>query len=170
MAPKKSPQEAQATNVATQDQATMGQMYNTAQGTLGQYEGKTPLDTPVGKALLATSTDATSNAYQNAQAASADKAKAAGFGYNSPIGQSVSRETQGAEAGALAQLPAQVTSQVAPMQLEATQQTGQMGTAAGAQGTQNLSTAGELDNAYQQRRQSFINGLIGTVAAQPWIK
>ena len=154
--PKQSPQEGIATSVAQQDQTRMGKMYDTAQDTLGQFEGPVQ-NSPYYKSLLASSTDATSNAYQNAQAASADRAKTAGFGYASPIGQAASRETQGAEAAKLAELPAQTYAQAAPMSLEAAKTTGGLGEAAGAQGTQNLATAGGLNMDYQKRKEAFWN-------------
>lgn len=159
--PKKSPEE--ATSVAQQQQDVAGQKaaYGNVNATDANFAGKTQ-DTPYYKSLLASSTDATSNAYENAKAGSAARAKQAGFGQDSPIGQAASRETEGAEAGALAKLPAEATAATAPLQLEASGQQLQEGTALGQQGLGYEQNAGDLNKAYQQRKAAFTNQLIGS--------
>lgn len=159
--PKQSPEEATSVAMQQKNQATSDKAYGNVNATDANFAGKTQ-DTPYYKSLLATSTDATSNAYENAKAGSAASAKQAGFGQDSPIGQAVSREQQGQEAGALAKLPAEATAATAPLQLQAAGQQLAEGTAAGQQGLGYQQDASNLNNAYQQRKAAFTNQLIGS--------
>lgn len=184
--PKRSPVEAAAQNISQQDRAGQASQYstandklNSAQGTDAQFEGPTT-SSPFYKSLLATSTDSTSNAYENAKASSTARAKSAGFGYDSPIGAAASRETTGAEAGALAELPAKAMEATAPLQLQAAGQSiaganasGSMGTAMGNEATSYFGDAVNLENEYQQRRSKFASNLAkvspigGAIAGDP---
>lgn len=152
--PSRTKLEGQAQGISQQDRQQQAQDYSTAQGTLSQFEGPVQ-QSPYYKSLLATSTDATSNAYENAKANSAAKAKAAGFGYDSPIGEAASRETTGQEAGALAELPAKTAAAAAPLSLAAAGETASMGTELGKEGTQYFGDAAGLEKQYQQMNQDF---------------
>lgn len=185
--PKRSPVEAAAQNISQQDRAGQASQYSTAnnslnaaQGTDAQFEGPTT-SSPFYKSLLATSTDSTSNAYENAKASSTARAKSAGFGYDSPIGAAASRETTGAEAGALAELPAKAMEATAPLQLQAAQQSisgagvgANMGTALGQEG-EGYFTQGAvpLEEEYQKRKTQFASNLAkvspigGAIAGDP---
>lgn len=157
--PKRSGVEQGAQGIRDQELAGRDKMYGTAQGTLGQFEGPVK-DSPYYKSLLATSTDATSNAYENAKAASAARAKQSGFGQDSPIGQAVSRETTGQEAGALAGLPAKAMGEAAPLALQAAGQTAGMGTQLGTEATQTETGAVvPLEEEYMKRSGAFTNRL-----------
>lgn len=185
--PKRSGVETGAESIVAQDRAGQTAKYGDASGDLGSarstdanFAGKTT-DTPFYKSLLATSTDSTSNAYENAKASSASRAKAAGFGYESPIGAAASRETTGAEAGALAELPAKAMEATAPLQLEAARgMTGianteaGMGTALGSEATATETGAVvPLEQEYQQRKAKFASNLAkvsplgGAIAGDP---
>jgi hypothetical protein len=157
--PKRSGVEKGAESIVAQDRAGQSTAYGNVNATDANFAGKTQ-DTPYYKSLLATSTDATSNAYENAKASSAARAKAAGFGYGSPIGDAASRETTGAEAGALAELPAKATAATAPLQLEAAGQQLSEGTALGQQATQTETGAVvPLEEEYMKRNTAFQNRL-----------
>ena len=102
--PGRSQVETQNENISTQNRNAQGTAYGNVNATDAQYTGPVQ-DSPYYKSLVATGTDATSNAYQNAQANSISEAQQAGFGQNTPIGQAASREQVGKEAGALAEIP-----------------------------------------------------------------
>jgi hypothetical protein len=161
MAPKQSPEEAQS--VSAQQSAAKGQdaAYGNVNATDANFAGPTQ-NTPYYKSLVATGTDSTSNAYENAKANSAASAKQAGFGGASPIGQAASRETNAAEASSLAQIPAEAEQQTAGLQLQAAGQQLGEGSQLGNQGLGYEQEAGNLNNAYQQRKASFTNQLIGS--------
>lgn len=157
--PKRSGVEKGAESMVSQDRSGRDKAFGTAQGTLGQFEGPVK-DSPYYKSLLATSTDATSNAYENAKASSAARAKQAGFGMDSPIGQSASRETTGQEAGALAELPARAYASTAPLALQAAGQTAGMGTELGREATQTETGAVvPLEEEYMKRSAKFSDRL-----------
>lgn len=164
MAPKRSRNESTNQSRAITDQATQQADFGAAQGTNAQFEGPVQ-NSPYYKALVATGTDATSNAYKNAEANTAARAQQAGFGYETPIGQAASRETVGQEAAAEAQVPAQAMEKAAPLSLQASEQTAQMGTAAGQQGLGYENAASEEEMQYQKQRGGFINSLIGAAAS-----
>lgn len=130
-----------------------------AQDTLSQFEGPIT-SSPYYKSLVATGTDATSNAYENAKAATAARARQAGFGYETPIGEAASRETEGAEAGALARVPTQAIEATAPLELEAAKATGELGTSELESGNR-LFAGGvvPLEEEYMKRKQDFTNRL-----------
>lgn len=185
--PKRSGVEKGAESIVSQDRAGQASQYGAAgnnlakaQGTYDQFEGKTQ-DSPYYKSLLATSTDATTKAYDNAKASSAVRAKQAGFGYESPIGGAVSRETEGAEAGALAGLPAKAMAATAPLQLEAAKGTqgvagaeAGMGTALGSEATATeVGAVTPMEMQYQKRRADWASNLAkvsplgGAIAGDP---
>lgn len=185
--PKRSGVEKGAESIVSQDRAGQASQYSAAgnnlakaQGTYDQFEGKTQ-DSPYYKSLLATSTDATTKAYDNAKASSASRAQQAGFGYSSPIGQAASRETEGAEAGALAGLPAKAMEATAPLQLEAARGTAGvagaeagMGTALGNQATTTeVGAVVPLEQEYMNRRSRWASNLAkvsplgGAIAGDP---
>ena len=157
--PGRSKQEANTENTSIADQAAQGKAYGTANATDANFTGSTQ-DTPYYKSLVATGTDATSNAYQNAQANSIAQAKEAGFGQETPIGQAASREATGAEAGALAEIPAKAAAATAPLQLEASGQQLQEGTALGNEGVQYSEQATGLEEQYQKMNQDFWNKML----------
>lgn len=169
--PGRSPQETNVQNIASQNRAGQAAYYGTAQGTDSQFEGPVQ-DSPYYKSLVATGTDATSNAYQNAQAGSIAGAEQAGFGQNSPIGQAASREQTGQEATALAQVPTQAMNAAAPLSLQAAGQTANMGTQLGNEGVQYQQQGTSLEEQYDQMNQGFWNNLEqagGSVFQQnPW--
>jgi hypothetical protein len=157
--PKRSGVEKGAESMVAQDVAGRDKAFGKAQDTYGQFEGPIK-DSPYYKSLLATSTDATSNAYENAKASSAARAKAAGFGYDSPIGGAVSRETTGQEAGALAELPAKAYAATAPLSLEAAKGTAGIGTELGREGTSiETGAVTPLEEQYQNRRAKWASDL-----------
>lgn len=168
--PKRSPLEAQNQSISAQDRATQTADYGAAQGTNAQFEGPVQ-NSPYYKALVASGTDATSNAYKDAEANTAARAREAGFGYDTPIGQAASRETQGAEAAAEAQIPAQAMEKAAPLSLQASQDTAAMGTAAGQQGEEYQQQATGEENQYQQAMNAFKGKLLnaGVSAATSFI-
>jgi len=157
--PKRSGVEKGAESIVNQDRAGQSTAYGNVNATDANFMGPTK-DTPYYKSLLATSTDATSNAYENAKASSASRAKAAGFGYDSPIGQAASRETTGQEAGALAELPAKAYAATAPLQLQAAGQQLSEGTALGQEATATETGAVvPLEEEYQKRKSAFASNL-----------
>jgi hypothetical protein len=130
-----------------------------AAGTLGQFEGPTT-SSPYYKSLLATGTDATTNAYNNAKATSAARANAAGFGDNQPVTQGANNEINAQESASLARLPMQAEQATAPLQLEAANTSATMaGNEANASNTAS-GTSGQLSNQYQQMQQAFQNSLL----------
>jgi hypothetical protein len=158
--PKKGPEEQQSINQQQQDQATQNAAYGNVNSTDANFAGPTQ-NTPYYKAMVASTADSTSNAYQNAQANATQSAQQAGFGQSSPIGQAASREVTGAEAAQQAQIPAEAMQATAPLQLQAAGQQLNEGTAAGQQGLGYENIAANQNTAYQNRRQSFNNSLMG---------
>jgi hypothetical protein len=152
--PKKGPEEQQSINQQEADQSTQNTAYGNVNSTDANFSGPTQ-NTPYYKSLVASTSDATSNSYQNAQANTAQAAQQAGFGQSSPIGQAASREVVGAEAAKQAQIPAQAMQQTAPLQLEAANQQLSEGTAAGQQGEGYENIAANQNTGYQDRRQAF---------------
>jgi hypothetical protein len=161
--PKKSPEEGTSVQQQQKDQSTQDTAYGNVNATDANFSGPTQ-DTPYYKSLVAASTDATSNAYTDAQANAKQQAAQEGFGGGSPIGDAVSREQTGAEASALAKIPAEATAATAPLQLEASGQQLSEGTAVGGQGLGYEQEAGNLNSAYQGRKSAFTNQLINTGA------
>lgn len=164
--PKRSPLEAPAQQQQQADVAGQTKAYGSANATDANFSGPTQ-DTPYYKSLVASSTDATSDAYESAKANSAAKAQQAGFGYDSPIGQAASRETTNTEAAKLGQIPAQAAAVTAPLQLEAAGQQLQEGTALGQQSLGYENAAVNLEDEFQKRNSAFQNKLwdIGAGAA-----
>jgi len=156
--PKRSPVEGEAGAISAQQRAGQTADYGKAQGTLDQFEGPIK-DSPYYKSLLATSTDATSGAYENAKASSASRAKMAGFGYSQPAAQGGQTEMEAKEAGDLARLPAEAYSATADKSLEAARQTAGMGTELGREGAQYFGDKVDLEKEYQARRAAFSNRL-----------
>lgn len=159
--PKRPSLENVTSQTSTADQKAQAADYNTAQGTDSQFEGPVT-SSPYYKSLVATSTDATSNAYENAKANSAAKANAAGFGYDSPIGQAASRETQSAEDSALAEIPAKSAAAAAPLSLEASGQTANMGTQLGQEALGYEGQATSLEENYRNAQQDFWKTMFDT--------
>lgn len=159
--PKQSPEEGQALKLSEQQRAGQSTAYSNVNATDANLTGPTT-STPFYKSLLATSTDATTNAYDSAKSASRARANAAGFGNSQPITQGGQSEIEAREAGALSRLPAQAMEATVPLQLEASGQQLSEGGTLGTEGQQSFETAANLNNAYQQRRQGFIDNLIGT--------
>lgn len=157
--PGRSRLESQNQNISTQNRNAQGTAYGNVNATDAQYSGPVQ-DSPYYKSLVATGTDATSNAYQNAQANSISQAKEAGFGQETPVGQAVSREQTGEEAGALAGIPAKAAAATAPLQLEAGGQQLSEGTALGSEALGYQEQATNLEEEYQKRQQDFWNSLL----------
>ena len=168
--PKRSGVEGTAQSQSLGQQQAGEKNIGTAQGTLSQFEGPIT-SSPYYKSLVATGTDATSDAFTNAKANTAARARQAGFGYSSPIGQAASRETEGQEASALAQVPTKAIEATAPLELEAAKETGALGLGETQAGNQ-LFSGGvvPLEEEYMKRKNQFTNrlwdmGLSGVEAA-----
>lgn len=161
--PKRSPLEGTATSVAAQDQAVKTADYSTAQGTNAQFEG--PVDkSPFYKALERTGIESTSNAYQGARANMRARANATGFGgSNQPIVAGAESQMDVAEGRDLAAVPGKALTAAAPLSLEASKQTADMGTASGAQGVGYFGEGVGLEKQYQdqvfQQQQAMWNAL-----------
>lgn len=162
MSHAKSGQQKQAETVSSQDFAQQQKLTGQAQGTLGQFEGPVQ-QSPFYKAMLNTGIESTSQAYDNAAANQKQKANAAGFGYNQPVTQGADNQLRAQEAKSMADVPNQALLSTAPLALQASSQTGQMGMNAGAQGS-NLN-----QQAYNMNRGrgNFYNDLlrVGPMAA-----
>lgn len=156
--PKRSPVESESQNISAQDRAGQSAAYGNVNATDANFAGATK-DTPYYKSLLATSTDATSNAYDSAKASSAERAKMARFGYSQPAAQGGQTEMEAKEAGALAELPAKAYAATAPLQLEAAGQQLSEGSALGGQGVAYHGQAIDLEQEYQKRNSGFQNRL-----------
>src|SRR5215831_17224257 len=158
-APKRSGVEKGAEGISAQERGRGEGLVDTAQKTLSGFEGPIT-ESPYYKSLVATGTDATSRAYENAKAASAARAKAAGFGYGTPIGEATSRETEGAEARDLATVPTRAIEATAPLELEAAGQTGKLGLGEEGLGAEYF-TKGvvPLEEQYMQRKKEFTDRL-----------
>lgn len=157
--PKPAPQ--QGTDEAAAVGARAGQTaaYGRATATDANFSGPTT-SSPYYKSLLATGTDATTNAYNNAKAASAARANAAGFGESQPVTQGANNEINAQESASLARLPAQAEQATAPLQLEAAEQQIGEGTALGNEAVGYSGQASDLAKAYMDARNSFYNNLI----------
>jgi hypothetical protein len=169
--PKRSPVEASAgANSANLAKSAAGDR-SAARGTLSEFEGPVG-DSPYYKSLVASSTDATSNAYENAKAASAGRAAQSGFGYGSPIGAAASREAEGTEAGALAGIPAKSYAAAAPLSLQAAGQSAQMGASEGGEALGYFGDEAKLEEGYQQRNADYLSKLwdVGQTAASKGYK
>lgn len=168
--PKRSGVEKGAESMVSQDRASRDKAMGAAQGTYSQFEGPVG-QSPYYKSLVASSTDATSNAYENAKASSARRAREAGFGYGTPIGEAASRETEGAEAGALARIPAESYAATAPLALEAARGSADIGKTYGTEATETETGAVvPLEQEYLKRSDAFSKrlwdmGLSGIEAA-----
>lgn len=138
--PKPSPIIAKASGISDQERANSDKLQATAQNTRSQFEG--PVDqSPFYKALKNTGIEATSNAYQNAQANVRSKAKAAGFGYSQPVEAGAEAGLANEEAKSLAAVPDKALLSAAPMALEAA------GGTAGSAGTIGSQAQGYLTGA-----------------------
>lgn len=166
--PKRSPVESAAENISAQDRAGQSTAYGNVNATDANLSGKTT-DTPYYRSLLATSTDATSNAYQSAKSASAARANAAGFGNTQPVAQGGQSELEAREAGAMSELPAKAIESTVPLQLRAAEQQLSEGGELGREG-EGYFTGGAvpLEEEYQKRNSAFQQKLwdIGAGAAQ----
>jgi len=156
--PGRSKVESTALSNSANDQAGEQSDYGTAQGTLSQFEGPVQ-DSPYYKSLVATGTDSTTQAYNNAQENARSAANQAGFGYEQPVTQGAESGVQAQEASALAQIPSQAAAQAAPLSLEAAGQTANMGTQLGNQALGYFGDATSLEEQYQQMQQAFLNQL-----------
>lgn len=74
-----------------------------------------PYSSPFTKALMTTGRENLSNAYQNAASGVAQRARAAGFGYQQPATQGAQAGLQSQEAQAAAQIPMQSAIEAAPI-------------------------------------------------------
>lgn len=139
---------------ATADFNKGNQLTDTAQGTLGQFEG--PVNqSPFYKAMLTTGIEGTSQAYDNARTNMKAKANAAGFGNAQPVSQGVDNQIDAQEAGAMADVPRQALLSAAPLSMQAAGQTGSMGMGYGSQGSGYDQQAGTLE----MQRKSFLDRL-----------
>jgi len=137
---------------------------NTAQGTLSQFEGPVQ-SSPYYQSLMATGTDATTNAYQNAQESERANANQAGFGAGQPVGATADTALQAQEAGALGRLPAQSAQQASQAALTAAGQTAGIGESQGQQGLGYFGDATQLEEQYQNALNAFQNKLWNTGAS-----
>jgi hypothetical protein len=160
-----------AGNVQSQDQALSQQDYGQAQNTLSQFEGPVQ-SSPYYKSLVATGTDATSNAYQSALEQQRANAAQGGFGYEQPVTQGAETGVAAQEAGALARIPAQAAQQASGAALQAAGTTAGMGEAAGSQANQALSTELQGQEFYDQMQNQFLQNLAGAgsnlIQDNPW--
>lgn len=155
--------EQQSANSIAQQQADQSQMnnltnaanrtLNTAQGSLGQFEGPVQ-QSPFYKALLTSGIESTSNAYDQARANTAQRAQMAGFGYSQPITQGADNQLAAREAETQASLPREAMLETAPLTMRAAEDTigigrdkAGMGQAYGQQG---LQYGQQADNYNQQ--------------------
>lgn len=125
-------QTTQALANQNQDQSTAMGDVNAAQGTYSQFEGPVQ-NSPFYKSLLTTGIQDTSRAYDTARSNMAQRANAAGFGYNQPVAQGAQNQLQSQEASALANVPQQAMLGAAPLSLQAAQGSGQLGLGLGNQ-------------------------------------
>lgn len=161
--PHKSGVEAGALADQSQLQNESTNTENTAQGTLSQFEG--PVESsPYYQSLMATGTDATTNAYQNAQESERANTNQAGFGAGQPAGTAADTAVQAQEAGALSRLPAQSAQQASQAALQASGQTTNLGESQGQQANAYLNSAVPLEEQYQSMLNSFQNRLWNTGA------
>jgi hypothetical protein len=157
---KRSPLESTDTAQTTQQQQMATANQNTAQGTLGQFEGPVQ-SSPFYKSLLATGTDATSQAYNNAQANNRANANASGFNYTSPNVQGSENEIAGEEATQMGELPAKAAQEAAPLAEGAAGETAGIGaTQSGAASGYNSNATG-LENNYQNAQSGMWQALLG---------
>lgn len=118
---------------ATSDFGKQGQLTDTAQGTLSQFEGPVQ-QSPFYKALLTTGIQDTSDAYQTARSNMRANANAAGFGYNQPVTMGADNQLQAKEASALARVPQDAMIAATAPALTAAGDTAGMGMGYGTQG------------------------------------
>ncbi len=138
---------------ATSDFGQQGNLTSTAQGTNSQFEGPVQ-NSPFYKSLLTTGIQNTSDAYQTAKTNMAQKANASGFGYSSPVATGANNQLDAQETSALAQVPQTAMTQAAPLSLEASNQTGQMGMGYGSQGASLLNANANKTPFWQSLLQS----------------
>ena len=162
--PKPAPQQSTDETAAANARAGQAGAYKTANATDANFSGPTT-SSPYYKSLLATGTDATTTAYNNAKATSAAKANAAGFGNaGQPVAEGANNEINAQESASLARLPAQAEEATAPLQLEAAGQQIGEGTALGGEAVGYSGQASNLAQAYMNARNSFYNNLINAGA------
>jgi hypothetical protein len=156
----RSPLEKTDTLSTQQQQAMATGNQNTAQDTLSQFEGPVT-SSPSYKSLLTTGTDATSKAYNNAQAANRANANQAGFNYASPNVQGSENEIVGQESQAVGNLPAEAAAEAAPLSEAAAMGTAGIGaTQSGAAQGYNQTATG-LEENYQNAQSGMWDALLG---------
>jgi hypothetical protein len=161
---KRSPLEATDTAATTQQQQQATANQGTAQGTLGQFEGPVT-SSPFYKSLLTTGTDATSQAYNNAQASNRAASNDSGFNYTSPNETGSENEIKGQEATAVGNLPAEAAAEAAPLAAGAAGETAGIGaTQSGAAQGYNSQATG-LEENYQNAQSGMWDALLGLPAA-----
>lgn len=159
--PGKSPYQAPAAAVSTQQNAAGIANEGAAQGTLSQFEGPVQ-QSPFYKALLTSGLESTSNAYQNVQSRARENAQKAGLGGgNQPAAQTNATAVDSQEAGALARVPGQAMLEATGPALEAAGQTGRMGQQQVGEGMGALRTANDIYGQDQQRKQALWKTLAG---------
>jgi hypothetical protein len=130
-----------------------------SQQTLGQFEGPVQ-QSPFYKALLATGQDATAGAYQGAKAATAQRANAAGYGYEQPVAQGAQAQESQAEAGAEAQLPAEAAEAAEAPAIAAANTTAGEAANENTTGANYYGTASNLAAQQAQETSSLWNSLL----------
>ena len=135
----------QGQQTASADQQQENTLSADAQGTLSQFEGPVQ-QSPFYKALLTSGQENTTAAYNNARSNVAEKAKASGFGYANPVATG-SGQLDAQEAGAKASLPARTATEVAPLSMEAADESGTLAMGYGHQGAQYYGDAARLKAA-----------------------
>lgn len=160
--PSRSPLEGQVGKVADQNRQQQTADYGKAQGTLGQFEGPVQ-DSGMYKALLASGTEATSNAYQNVMSNTRARAKAAGFGEQQPVTQGAETQVAAQEAKDLAAQPNKAYLETVPTELAAAGQTAQMGTNLGNEAVGYSGQQTDLEKQYQQQSQQWGQGLFNSL-------
>jgi hypothetical protein len=162
--------ESQEQNINQQQTATGQQNQNTAQNSLSQFEGPVT-QTPMYQSLLTSGIEGTSNAYNNAQANQRQTANQAGYGYTQPAEQAAEGSLQAQEAGALASQPGKAYQEAAPLDLQATQDTANLGSTQVGEGGTAANTAltanqqqSNIWGQNQQAQQNFFNSLTSALS------
>lgn len=118
--------------------------------TLGQYEGDLT-QSPMYKQLYGLKTQDTTSAYNNARMKRSARARVAGFGSNTPIGQADSATVDQAEASDLGRISGDTMNELMPYQMEAAKLRGGNISAYGNQATEGTKTWGSLEEARKKR-------------------
>lgn len=128
---------------------------------LGYFEGNgDPTSSGLYKSLLTTGTEATSDAYANANANMNRKANMAGFGYEQPVTQGANAELGAEEAKSMARVPGEALQQTINPEMQAIGM--QEGESSLYQPLGYFNTYANLANARDQRSSAMWNNLLSS--------